>query len=82
MGTFFWLMRYCSTTCLKKEYRDLVGSSDVNLALINGLSFSRCFSIVKLNKSTFFVGIGSFKAEISKRKAQLVPANQRLGILA
>ena len=37
-----------STGCLKK-YTDLIGYSDVKLALINGLSLSQSLSIVNLN---------------------------------
>ena len=55
---------------LEKKYANLVASRNVNLAIINGSSFSNCSSIVELNISTSFVGIGAPRPEISILKAQ------------
>ena len=47
----------------QKKYTNLVRSSDLNLALINGLSFSKCSLIVNLDIYTLFISIGALGAE-------------------
>ena len=54
----------------QEKHADLVGSSKVNLALINGLSFSNCSSIADLKIDISFVGTGALRAEILIWKAK------------
>ena len=49
------------TGCSTKNFTNLVGSSDVNLALIDGEVLSKCSLIDKLNMITLFVGFLSIK---------------------
>ena len=53
-----------------KKYADMVGSMDVNLALINSQSFSNYSSIVNLNIGIWFTGIRAWRAEILIVKTQ------------
>ena len=44
---------------LQTKYRDLVGSSNENFAVINSYSISKCSSIVNLNIDILLVDIGT-----------------------
>ena len=46
-----------------KKYTDFVRSSNKNLALMNGLSFSKRSSIVNLNTDTLFVDNDALRVE-------------------
>ena len=51
-------------TGVPRKDANLIGSSDVNLALINGYSLSKSSFMVNLNMNTSFIGVGAFGGEI------------------
>ena len=57
---------YSFKTGCPKNDTDLVGSSDVNLALTTGKSLSKCFRMVNLSMGISFVGICPLRAAILK----------------
>ena len=59
---------------------DLAGFSYMNFALIDGFSFSKCSSIIKLNVDTWAVGIGAFIADTLISKAQICIHLQTRGL--
>ena len=63
-------MKIIRTGC-PKNYTDLVDSSYVNLALIDGSSISKCSLIVNLNIATSFVGTGALIGDILFSQAEI-----------
>ena len=63
--------------CPSESYADLDGSSDVDFALINSSSRSKCSLIVNLNTDTLFVGIGSLRVEILTLKSKFASTSKQ-----